>query len=85
MKTFRYKIKDPVGMHARPAGMVVNEAKKFRSKIRIMKDERSADATGLMMLMALGIRCGDEVTVEISGTDEEEATGSLKQFFENNL
>lgn len=85
MKSFIYRIKDPVGLHARPAGMVVNEVKKYRSKVRVIKGERSADASGLMMLMALGIRCDDEVTVEVSGTDEEEAAGELLHFFEENL
>lgn len=50
MKNFEYTIKDEVGIHARPAGMLVKEAKKFESKIVLTKDGRSAEATKLMAI-----------------------------------
>ena len=73
MKNFSYVIKDEVGIHARPAGLLVKEAKKYQSKVMITKDGKSADATRLMALMGLGVKCGDSVDVEISGDDEETA------------
>ena len=56
MKQFAYVITDPVGIHARPAGMLVKEAKQFSSKIMLQKGEKSADATRMMSVMGLG-RC----------------------------
>lgn len=85
MKVFDYVIKDEVGIHARPAGMLVREAKKYGSKITIRKDGKSAEATKLMALMGLAVKCGQTVSVEISEDDEETAYEAMKQFFENNL
>lgn len=85
MKTFEYIIKDEQGIHARPAGILVKEAKKYESKIVIKKDSKSAEATKLMQLMSLGIKCGDKVTVEISGADEDIAAVQLGTFLRNTL
>ncbi len=85
MKTFEYIIKDEQGIHARPAGILVKEAKKYESKIVIKKDSKSAEATKLMQLMSLGIKCGDKVTVEISGADEDIAAVQLETFLRNTL
>ncbi|MCI9532269.1 MAG: HPr family phosphocarrier protein [Lachnospiraceae bacterium] len=85
MKNFNYVIKDEVGIHARPAGILVKEAKKYQSKIVIVKNGKKAEATKLMALMGLGVKCGDEVMVEVSGEDEDTASREIKAFFENNL
>ncbi|WP_027437733.1 HPr family phosphocarrier protein [Lachnospira multipara] len=85
MKSFEYVIKDEVGIHARPAGLLVKEAKKYDSKITVVKGEKSAEATKLMALMAMGVKCGDTVTVNVEGGDEDATLASIKDFFENNL
>lgn len=85
MKTFDYVITDEVGLHARPTGMLVKEAKQFQSKITIRKNEKSADATKMLMLMGMGVKCGDTVTVEVDGADEETAVETMQAFFEKNL
>lgn len=85
MQKFSYVIKDEVGIHARPAGMLVKEAKKYESKIQIVKDSKSAAATKLMAVMGLGVKCGDTVSVEVEGADEAAACEGIKKFFENNL
>mgnify|MGYP000493195568 CR=1 FL=1 len=63
MKSFEYTIKDELGIHARPAGMLVKEAKKFASECTITKDGKTKKLTQLMMLMSLGVKQGDTVTV----------------------
>lgn len=85
MKIFTYTIKDAEGIHARPAGLIVNEAKKFASTITIKAGEKSANATRLMAIMAMGIKCGNQVTIEVEGEDEEVAIDAMKAFFETNL
>ncbi|HIX58920.1 MAG TPA: HPr family phosphocarrier protein [Candidatus Blautia gallistercoris] len=85
MKQFSYVIKDEVGIHARPAGMLAKEAKKFQSKVVIDKNGKKAEATKLMALMSLGVKCGETVQVEISGEDEDAAYEAVKKFFEENL
>ena len=85
MKSFEYVIKDSVGIHARPAGMLVKEAKKYDSKIVINANGKSAEATKLMAVMGLGVKCGQTVTVTVDGADEDTASEELKAFFEGNL
>lgn len=82
MKTFEYTIKDELGIHARPAGMLVKEAKNFASECTITKDGKTKKLT---QLMSLGVKQGDTVTVAANGEDEDAAIETLKAFFEANL
>ena len=85
MKTFEYTIKDELGIHARPAGMLAKTAKALDSEITIAKGEKSAGASKLMALMGLGVKCGDTITVTINGGDEEASEKTMKEFLEANL
>lgn len=85
MKSFVYTITDPVGLHARPAGLLVKEVKKYASMVMVKKGEKASDAKKLMMLMGLGVKCGDEITVEVTGADEDTAVAELEAFFKDNL
>ena len=85
MKSFTYTVQDELGLHARPAGLLVKVAKKFESECTITKDGKTKKLTQLMMLMSLGVKQGDIVTVTAEGADEEAAAAALKEFFENNL
>ena len=83
MKSFEYTVKDELGIHARP--LLVKEAKKFQSECTITKGDKTKKLTQLMMLMSLGVKQGDTVTVSAEGADEDTAIAELKAFFENNL
>lgn len=85
MKKFSYTVTDAVGIHARPAGLLVKEAKKYASKIVIRKEDKMAEAGKLMAVMGLGVKCGQTVEIEIAGDDEETAYEAIKAFFEKNL
>lgn len=85
MKTFEYVITDPVGIHARPAGLLVKEVKESGAKVTLACNGKSTDAGKLMSLMAMGIRQGDVVTVTVEGEKEEEAAVRIRQFMECNL
>jgi len=86
MKQFTYTITDPVGIHARPAGLLAKAAKALDSTVTITKaDGKSAQATKLMALMGLGIQQGDTVTVAIEGGKEDENAAALERFFQENL
>ena len=85
MKSFDYVITDEVGIHARPAGLLVKEAKSYDSVIRITKDGKSAEAKKLMALMGLGVKKGDTVTVSVEGGDEEAVAEIMEEFFKSNL
>lgn len=85
MKTFEFTIKDELGIHARPAGMLAKTAKALDSEITITKDGKTVGATKLMALMGLGVKCGDTITVVVSGGDEETSEKAMKEFLESNL
>ena len=85
MREFKYVITDEVGIHARPAGLLVKEAKGFASTITVSKGDKSAKATALMKLMGMGVKKGDEVTVTVEGDDEEAAAAAMEAFFKANF
>ncbi len=85
MQEFQYTIKDPNGLHARPAGLLVKEAQKCQSSVKIMRGEKSADLKRLFAVMGMNIKCGDTVTVSADGSDEDTAIKTLEDFFLSNF
>ena len=85
MKSFNFVIRDEIGIHARPAGQLAKEAKKYESKITIACNGKSAVATKLMAIMGMGVKKDMEVTVSAEGPDEETAIADMLKFFEENL
>ena len=85
MKEFGYTICDEVGIHARPAGLLVKKASEFQSDVKISKGEKTVDAKKIFGIMSLAAKCGDQVKIEICGTDEETAAQELEKFFRENL
>ncbi|MDD7739782.1 MAG: HPr family phosphocarrier protein [Fusicatenibacter sp.] len=85
MKTFDYTITDALGIHARPAGVLAKTAKALDSEVTITKGEKTVGASMLMMLMSLGVKQGDTITVTIKGGDEEKSYQAMKDFLEKNL
>ena len=77
LKSITYQITDKNGIHARPAGVIVQCAKRFASEITVEKDGVTANAKKLFALMQLGVKFHDAVTVTAEGTDEEEAVQCL--------
>ena len=85
MKQFEYVIKDEVGIHARPAGILAKEAKKYDSVIKIHFNGKEAEANKLMAVMGLGGKSGKTITVTVEGTDEEVASKAIEKFFKENM
>ena len=85
MKTFNFTVKEPLGIHARPAGMLTKEAKKYKSTITLKKGEKSVNVLKLMGLMGLGVKCGDTVTITIEGEDEDVCAPIIEEFFNANF
>lgn len=85
MKSFSYTVKDELGIHARPAGMLVKEVKNFQSKVTLERDGKSVDASRLMAVMGMGVKKDQTVTVTVEGDDEDAACDAIKAFFETNL
>ena len=85
MKEFKYVVQDELGLHARPAGLLVKEAAKYKSAITLDSGAKKADAKRIMAVMSMGVKQGVEVTVTVDGEDEDAAFDAIKTFFETNL
>ena len=82
MKQFTYRIEDPNGMHARPAGALATYAKRFLSDVRVrVKDtEKEVDAKRLLSLMSLGAVSGSDLVFSVVGSDEDVAASAIEDF-----
>ena len=72
-----------LGIHARPASMIVQTAQRFRSNIELEKDGLSADAKSIMNVMMLAAAEGSRVRIRAEGKDEWEAVEAIAHLFES--
>lgn len=87
MKQFTYTVTDPVGLHARPAGVLAKFAKTLDSVVTITKADgsKSAEAKKLMAVMSLGVKTGETITVTIEGGNEDANAVAMEQFCKENM
>ena len=85
MKEFEFVVTDPKGIHARPAGLLVKEAKKFESNISVFKGARKGDLKKIFTVMALGVKQGETIKVQVEGADEEQAASTVEAFLKENF
>lgn len=85
MREFQYVITDPEGIHARPAGELVKEAKKFECSVKLTKDGKTGDCKKIFGIMGLAVKNGNEVTMTFEGADEDAACEALETFMKANL
>lgn len=79
----KIKIKNKLGLHARPAAVFVKTASKFKSDISLIKDGQQVNGKSIMGVLMLAAEKGSEVTLRIDGEDEIAAMETLLQLFEN--
>lgn len=84
MASFKAKIIDPVGIHARPASVVVKEASKYTADIKIKSGDKTGNLKSIMNVMALGISNGTEIEIIADGVDAEAAITGLKKVMQEN-
>lgn len=85
MKEITYEITDNLGIHARPAGLLVKKAESFSADMKMYKGEKEANLKKLFSVMSLGVKCGDTVKVTAEGADEAEAVLELEKYLKENL
>jgi len=79
VKVLRVKVANRSGLHARPAALFVQTAKKFSSRIVVKKAGKSADSKNILQVLALGVDMGDEIELVAEGPDEEQAIEELRK------
>lgn len=77
MTTQTVQVLNKIGLHARPATMLVCAAEKFESVIIIRNGSRQAVAKSMINLLALRAKMNDIITIEANGSDEKEAVSAL--------
>lgn len=85
MKEFTYVITDPLGLHARPAGLLVKAAAAYSSTITVTAPSGKADAKRILAIMRLAAKQGNALTITCDGADEEAAAAGLLAFLKENL
>ena len=85
MQSFTYTITEPVGIHARPAGLLVKEIKNYQSTVTVTKGDKSVNALKLMALMGMGVKQGDTVTIKVEGDDEAACAEAIQKFLSENV
>lgn len=83
MKNSTVIVKFKEGLHARPATKFVQLAKEFESDVKVIVDEKSADAKSILEILVLGVMVGAEITIQASGADEADAVAALSDFVQD--
>lgn len=71
-----------LGLHARPAALLVQKASRFQSEIRLVKDEYELNAKSIMSVMMLAAEMGSFITIKAWGEDEVPAVEEIARLFE---
>ena len=85
MKSQKIAIKNPTGLHLRPAGNLCREAMKFKSKVTFDYDGNIANAKSVLSVLGACIKSGDEITIICEGEDEEIALSDMVQLVKDGL
>lgn len=85
MKQITYTVIDPLGIHARPAGLLVKMAKELPGDVQLIKDGRAVDARKLFAVMGLAVKQNDEISFTFTGGDEDAAAEAMLAFLKDTL
>lgn len=81
----KVKIKNPAGLHLRPAGKLCDEAIKYKAKISFQRGNTITNAKSLLSVLAASVKCNDEVEFVCEGEDEQEALAGIVAVIRNGL
>lgn len=75
-------VRDPLGLHLRPAGELCTEARKYRSSVKLATGHSLANAKSMLSVLGAQIRFGDTVTFTCEGSDEQKALHAMIAFMD---
>lgn len=85
MITQKVTVKNPTGLHLRPAGILCKEAMKYKSLITFTFKGGTANAKSVLSVLGACVKSGDEIELICEGTDEKEALAALVKAIESGL
>ena len=83
MKKKEVVIGNKIGLHARPASVLINNAVQFDSEMKMIYENQEANLKSIISLMSLAVGPGEEVTIKAEGEDEEAALNKVIEVIEN--
>ena len=85
MRSCKVQVKNPTGLHLRPAGNLCKEALKYKSLVTFNFNGGTANAKSVLSVLGACVKCGDEIELVCEGEDEEKALETLTSFIESGL
>ena len=85
MVTVKHVIADELGIHARPAGLLVKQLSGFSGNVQLGSTQKMVDGKRLFSVMSLGLKQGDEMRLTFEGPGEENAAAEAEAFLKANL
>lgn len=85
MVSQKVTVKNPTGLHLRPAGILCKEAMQYKALITFTCRENTANAKSVLSVLGACVKCGDEVEFFCEGVDEEEALKAIVTAVESGL
>ena len=85
MVTQSIMIKNPSGLHLRPAGLLCKEALRYKSKVSFKVRSSTANAKSVLSVLGACVKCGDEIEFVCEGPDEENALAGMIRLVEEGL
>lgn len=84
-ETLQVQIKNRLGLHARPAGKLVQEAQKYDAELKIRYQEKEANAKSILDVLMLGADTGSDLEISATGRDASKALDSISRFFDKEM
>ena len=85
MRSCKVQVKNPTGLHLRPAGNLCKEAFNYKSMVTFNFNGGTANAKSVLSVLGACVKCGDEIELVCEGEDEEKALETLTSFIESGL
>jgi phosphotransferase system HPr (HPr) family protein len=82
MEKRKVELKNPEGLHARPAALFVKVANRYESELDIQSEARTVNGKSIIGIMSLGAFQGEEITLITRGSDEKEMADALAKLIE---
>lgn len=77
-------IKNELGIHVRPSGLILAETQQYSGSIILKSKAMEMELNSIMDLLALGLEKGNELEISVSGSEEETYCAKLVEIFEKN-
>jgi phosphocarrier protein len=80
-----FRVKNKLGLHARPAALIARTAQKFKAQVWLINHNKKADAKSILDILCLAVPHKAAITIKVSGQDAIEALNTLDDLFQHSF